>query len=147
MQRLHGLLQAGEVDMTLFFRGLADFDPATPSLAPMRDAFYDPAKRDALGAEFEAWLQVYAARIATDALEPGARRARMQAANPRYVPRNYLLQQVIESATQGDVAPIGELLEVLRRPYVDQPGNERFAARRPEWARTKAGCSMLSCSS
>ena len=147
MQRLHGLLQAGEVDMTLFFRGLADVDPTTPSPAPMRDAFYDPAKGDALGAEFQAWLQAYAARIATDVLEPGARRARIQAANPRYVPRNYLLQQVIEAATQGDVSPIGELLEVLRRPYVDQPGHERFAARRPEWARTKAGCSMLSCSS
>ncbi|MDC7805356.1 YdiU family protein [Luteimonas sp BLCC-B24] len=147
MQRLHGVLQAGEVDMTLFFRGLADLDTRAPSLDVVADAFYDADKRDALAAEFEAWLQAYVARIEAGGEPAELRRQRMRAVNPRYVPRNYLAQQVIDAATRGDVAPIGELLEVLRRPYDDQPGLERFAARRPEWARTKAGCSMLSCSS
>lgn len=147
MQRLHGLLQAGEVDMTLFFRGLADLDTRAPSLDVVADAFYDAGKRDVLAAEFEAWLQAYVARIEAGDEPADLRRQRMRAVNPRYVPRNYLAQQVIDAATQGDIAPIGELLEVLRRPYVDQPDREHFAGRRPDWARTKAGCSMLSCSS
>jgi len=144
---LHGLLAAAEVDMTIFFRNLAGVDLRAPTLDPLREAFYS-ADRVALHEEsLHDWLVRYAVRAGEDDLPPALRRARMDAANPRYVLRNYLAQQAIDAAEAGDASLVSELLDVMRRPYEAQPGRERFAEKRPDWARNRAGCSMLSCSS
>ncbi|HVE48691.1 MAG TPA: YdiU family protein [Casimicrobiaceae bacterium] len=149
VQQLYSLLHAAEVDMTLFYRALADVDVTLeqPSHRVFEHAFYDEAKRSAHADAFDAWLARYAARARRDALPPDERRARMNAVNPLYVLRNYLAQQAIDRAEQGDYGEIHELLDVLRRPYDTQPGRERFAEKRPDWARNRPGCSMLSCSS
>jgi uncharacterized protein YdiU (UPF0061 family) len=152
LQALQALMQAGEVDMTLFFRGLAAVDPApletaTTLPAPLRTAFYDPQKLARLEPDFLAWLRAHGERVRQDGLPPAVRRAAMDAVNPRFVLRNYLAQQAIDRAEQGDYAGIEDLLEVMRQPYAEQPGREPYAARRPDWARDRAGCSMLSCSS
>ena len=147
MESLYALLETAEADMTLFFRALTEVDLRAPSLLPFADAFYDPLKRRAAEVSLTDWLERYSARVQQDTLSPVERRARMNAANPRYVLRNYLAQQAIDRAEAGDYAGIHEVLDVIRKPYDDQPGREAFAAKRPDWARTRAGCSMLSCSS
>ena len=147
MHELYALLQSAEVDMTLFFRALSDVDLAALSLSSLSAAFSDPAKQQSAAPQFDAWFARYGARVRREGSPADVRRARMRAANPRYVLRNYLAQQAIDRAEQGDYAGIHDLLDVLRRPYDDQPGREQFAERRPDWARNRAGCSMLSCSS
>lgn len=149
MDALRELMRAAEIDMTLWFRTLSDLDHTSPepSLQPFADAFYSPERRAEHEPALLAWLARYRARIAVDALAADERSARMRAANPRYVLRNYLAQQAIDRAEQGDLDGVHELLDVMRRPYDDQPEREAYAQRRPEWARDRAGCSMLSCSS
>jgi uncharacterized protein YdiU (UPF0061 family) len=149
------LLTLVETDMTLWFRGLADVgaeDIAAPSddalLAPLREAYYDPT---AVGpgprAATMSWLRRYLDRARGEGIPVAVRRSRMNAVNPKYVLRNYLAQLAIDDADKGEPAKVRELLDVLRHPYDEQPGREQFARKRPEWARHRAGCSMLSCSS
>jgi serine/tyrosine/threonine adenylyltransferase len=141
------LLQRAEVDMTLFFRALARIDPVTPTLAPLREAFYRDDLMRQQETAFQSWLTRYAARVRADAEPREVRQSRMNAVNPRYVLRNYLAQEAINLAEQGDLSRVQELLEVMRRPYDEQPEYARHAAKRPDWARHQPGCSMLSCSS
>jgi uncharacterized protein YdiU (UPF0061 family) len=149
------VLQLTETDMTIFFRRLASI----PILAggenfdeipgPLLHAYYAPEnipaeqKRRILD-----WLTRYCNRIRQDGDRPGeSRREAMNRVNPKYVLRNYLVQVAIEGAENGDYEEVHNLLDLMRKPYDEQPANEKYFARRPEWARHKAGCSMLSCSS
>ena len=147
LEDLFALMHAAEIDMTGFFRALALLDSERPQPQALDDAFYRADLRQRHAARLERWLQRYAARLRLDGQPPERRLATMNAANPRFVLRNYLAQQAIDRAEQGDVQMIHHLLEVLRRPYDEQAGCEAFSARRPDWARHRAGCSMLSCSS
>lgn len=147
VNRLFDLLQQTEVDMTLFFRRLAYLDVTQPDLSLLTEAFY----RDDLfvlhQTEFVQWLDDYSARVLAEGVMPEERAARMNQVNPVYVLRNYLAQQAIDAAEQGNYQPIAELLEVLRHPYTEQSEKAAYAQKRPDWARHKPGCSMLSCSS
>ena len=151
---LLGVMGRSETDYLILMRSLADV-PATEGvgddelLAPLAEAWYEPASIVGdLRQSWVGWLRAWSERVRRDGLvDDETRRSAMNALNPRYVLRNYLAQEAIDAAEQGDPSLVGELLDVLRRPYDDQPGRERFAAKRPEWARHRVGCSMLSCSS
>jgi uncharacterized protein YdiU (UPF0061 family) len=146
VRELFGVLQQTETDMTLFFRGLAGASPK--NLGPLRAAFYqDGELSEAHTARLVGWLEQYESRLQVEAMPAQERVARMNRANPKYVLRNFQAQQAIDAATQGDVSKIERLLHVLAEPYDEQPEHEDLAQRRPEWARHKAGCSALSCSS
>jgi serine/tyrosine/threonine adenylyltransferase len=144
---IFALMQKSEVDMTEFFRQLAEVEISKPSVDVLHSAFYSQEKWQQFRPEFETWLVRYVARVSADAQPNLQRMSAMNQVNPRYVLRNYLAQQAIDKAEQGDVSMIHELLDVMRNPYALQPGRDAFAAKRPDWARHKAGCSMLSCSS
>jgi uncharacterized protein YdiU (UPF0061 family) len=114
----------------------------------VKPAFYPPdALAPALISEWHAWFEAYLARVRQDGRPDGVRRARMHAVNPRYVLRNYLAQLAIDGLEAGDRTFFDRLQQVLMRPYDEQPEHADLAALRPDWARTRVGCSMLSCSS
>jgi len=91
-----------QADFTNTFRALGG-DKA-------RDQFTDPAA-------FDHWAVGWLARLEREE-NPAAT---MAAANPAFIPRNHRVEQMIQSAVQGDYALFHRLNGVLSRPYDAQP--------------------------
>ena len=113
-----------------------------------QDCFYQfEALPEEYISTFTTWINDYKYRLTINISRHEERKKKMDAVNPKYVLRNYLAQQAIEEAEQGDYSLIEQLHQVLLSPYTEQKEMESFAQKRPDWAKNKAGCSMLSCSS
>lgn len=165
ISEINTLLQWAETDMTLFYRHLAELDCESLAadlaadsdfekalLGPLLPAFYQPGDlTPAIKTDLLVWLKKYQQRVQSDTSAKTRsnteRKKAMNQVNPKYVLRNYLAQEAIDKAEAGDFSRVGELLNCLRQPYAEQPQYEAFAQKRPEWARHRPGCSMLSCSS
>ena len=150
IQSLENNLQATETDMTIFFRLLSSFKKEQPEkgVELIQDAFYTPdtIKGDVLN-NWKQWFANYAKRLEDETTSAEERQQQMNKVNPKYVLRNYMAQLAIDKADKGDTSLLEELYLLLKEPYSEQPKFEHWFAKRPEWARHKVGCSMLSCSS
>jgi uncharacterized protein YdiU (UPF0061 family) len=158
---LDRILQLSETDMTLFYRKLASLPISDCNLnevhdrvsikwlqSILSDVHYHPKDmNEEAWATIRDWMIQYVKRLVAEGLPDRERASRMNRVNPLYVLRNYLAQQAIDEAEKGQFQEIERLAKVLSHPYDQQPGAERYCLKRPEWARNKAGCSMLSCSS
>jgi uncharacterized protein YdiU (UPF0061 family) len=138
------LLTRVETDMTVFFRCLADVSGEGVLTDAIMPAFYTSPTDETLAA-WTGWLERYLERVSDTPRDQ--RRSRMNAFNPWFVLRNYLAQEAIEAAEQGDLSRVELLLDAARRPYDVDPDRPELGGKRPDWARDKPGCSTLSCSS
>jgi len=150
IQSLENNLQATETDMTIFFRTLSSFKKEQPEkgVELIQDAFYTPdtIKGNVLN-NWKQWFADYAKRLEDETTSADERLQQMNKINPKYVLRNYMAQLAIDKADKGDTSLLEEMYLLLKEPYSEQPKFEHWFAKRPEWARHKVGCSMLSCSS
>jgi len=150
IQSLENNLQATETDMTIFFRTLSSFKKEQPEkgVELIQDAFYtlDTIKGNVLN-NWKQWFADYAKRLEDETTSAEERQQQMNKVNPKYVLRNYMAQLAIDKADKGDTSLLEEMYLLLKEPYSEQPKFEHWFAKRPEWARHKVGCSMLSCSS
>ncbi|WP_347053655.1 protein adenylyltransferase SelO [Flavobacterium olei] len=151
IQGLEEILRLSETDMTIFFRNLSHIqkdDSVENAIKKVEFAFYIPEeiKENTLDV-WQKWFSVYLKRLQPEEFSDQERTVEMNKINPKYVLRNYMSQLAIDAADKGDYTLIDELFQLLKNPYDEQPEFEKWFARRPDWARTKVGCSMLSCSS
>jgi uncharacterized protein YdiU (UPF0061 family) len=109
------LLQENHVDHTSFFRALGA--AARNDAEPARNLFLDLAR-------FDGWAERWRA------LGPDA--AAMDRVNPVYIPRNHLVEEALDAATEDDLEPLARLLDAVSAPFVERPGLLRYAAPAPQ---------------
>jgi uncharacterized protein YdiU (UPF0061 family) len=129
VDKLLEIMQANQVDYTHLFRSLGHFNSAPGAEnARLRDQFIDRAA-------FDTWAEAYSTRLQAEQSADAARKQRMDGVNPKYILRNYLAQVAIRRAEESrDFSEVERLLELLRRPFDEQPEMESYAALPPDWA-------------
>lgn len=150
IEALEDVLSASETDMTIFFRNLSNFKKgsAAKGIQLIHNAFYKPEEiKESLEQQWRDWFDRYDFRLTEEHRTDEERKIEMDQVNPKYVLRNYMAQLAIDEANNGNYELINEFYKVLKLPYEEQPEYQKWFAKRPEWARDKVGCSMLSCSS
>ena len=130
---LVGALQDAYVDYTLFFRTLSYYDGE-------RMPLYDIAMNPVV---IHNWLDLYDARLSKETRTQPERQKSMLKTNPKYVLKNYMLQEAIALAERGDYSMVETLLYIAAHPFEELPEFEHFANETPE--EHKNIC--LSCSS
>jgi len=133
IKELVGTLQDVYVDYTLFFRTLSRYDG---DRAPLYDIVMEPVIMD-------NWLKLYDKRLLSEERTQGERQKSMLENNPKYVLKNYMLQEAIALAERGDFSMVQTLLYIAEHPYDELPEFERYAGDTPEEQKNMG----LSCSS
>ena len=142
--------------MTIFFRNLSQFsikdnlDKGTglEFLGSLKESFYKLEQlRGGVLEKWKHWLELYWERLQKEHVSDEERELKMNKVNPKYVLRNYMAQMAIDALEDGDYSLTETLFNLLKKPYDEQSSFEKWFSKRPEWAKVKVGCSMLSCSS
>lgn len=130
------LLDQGHSDFTRSFRMLSQVTASKDDHTVLHDHIHDLAGLD-------SWLIDYRCRLAVEGLPQAQRAERMNAVNPKFILRNYLVQRAIERSSVGDHGEIDRLFRLLQCPFDEQPLHEAYAAEPPPEAREIS----VSCSS
>jgi serine/tyrosine/threonine adenylyltransferase len=121
LRTLLDTMQSNAADYTLTFRLLCNAALGPEQDAPLRALFAQPEA-------FDTWAETWRARLEREAQAPQVLAEAMRRVNPAFIPRNHRVEHALAQAVEhSDFAEFEELLNVLSRPYEDQPGMESYA--------------------
>ena len=129
------MLAVEKKDYSLSFRQLCQFDVAGDNQR-LRDQFIN---RD----RFDEWAKHYILALTAQGVDPLQRQKNMSQHNPHIVLRNYLAQQVIDRAEEGDFEMFKQFITALKNPYEETEEFQKFSAPPPDWGKELE----ISCSS
>ena len=130
---MYDMLELLHVDYTLFLRTLSHYEKNGDRTALLATALYhEPMNK---------WLDAYDERIKY--IDIAERKKQMLKNNPKYVLKNYMLQEAINKAEAGDFSVVADLFKIAQTPFDEHPTHERWAEATPKAFKNQ----KLSCSS
>lgn len=119
------LLQQHQVDFTLGFRRLSGVLRGQPQ--SWQNLFVDAAAQDV-----QEWLLRWRQRLQTGGRPDEATATGMDAVNPIYIPRNHLVENALEAATESmDLRLFERLLAVVTNPFDERTADALCALPAP----------------
>ncbi|MDO9057287.1 MAG: YdiU family protein [Sulfuricurvum sp.] len=132
LRSLFSVMENGRIDMTPFFRTLSRYDGNKEALCALTLA----------PSQLNEWLERYDERLLRNSSSTDARHAKMLRTNPKYVLKNYILQEAIDAAEKNDFSLVNDLLTLAQSPYDEHPAFERYAGSTPnQYKNLKLSCS------
>ena len=113
------LMAEQRVDYTMCLRALSSV--VRGDAAPARSLFGEPES-------FDTWASRWLALVGDDR---EAIAERMDRANPIYIPRNHIVEEVLTATSSGDHDALDQLLSVVTGPFDERPGLDRYARPAP----------------
>lgn len=130
---LFNLMENGRIDMTPFFRHLSRYDGNRDTLLSLTLA----------PNQLSEWCDRYDERLTLNTSSAEQRHQHMLRTNPKYILKNYILQEAIDKAENGDFSLVNDLLHLAHHPYDEHEPFERYAGTTPNQHKNL----KLSCSS
>jgi uncharacterized protein YdiU (UPF0061 family) len=146
LAELDQVLRSEEIDMTIFFRKLSEVR-TLEDLIFLKEAYYSEDPEDSALEKMRFWLIKYLRHRNQDGIEFSKIQKKMNSVNPFFILRNYLIQEALDELEKGERGPLDSLMQAIKNPYEENEHTRPFFKKRPEWAKSRPGCSELSCSS
>jgi len=130
---LFSFMENQRIDYTYFFRTLSCYDGNRNEIL----------SRALLKKPLDEWLDIYDERLKHETRSAQERLDAMKKTNPKYVLKNYMLQEAIDKANEGDFSGVGDLMVLAQNPFDEHPEFDHYAKETP----LKHKNLKLSCSS
>jgi len=91
--------------------------------------------------QLKAWLELYEKRLTKEEVLQEDRLKKMKKINPKYILRNYMLQDAITKAENGDYSLVNDLLKIAQNPYDEHKEFEKYTQPNKDFKALKCSCS------
>ena len=129
VQELLNVMEVQKLDYTRTFRSLSNILKTNNSIK--------------VDDSLKSWSQKFKERHDIEIADIDSRITQMNEMNPKFILRNYMLQNAIDQAEEGSYKEIDILMKLITKPYEENLEYERYSEESPEWAKSLG----LSCSS